>query len=353
MRTQTLFECVQNEQKQFGTKTTVPIVDLYCGVGGFSTGARAAGHHVELAIDCWPAAIRWHSANHTKTDHHCLKLPHPVLESLVPPPRTRWHLHGSPPCQLLSKAYNTESHSQRWDEGLENIRFYLKFAMEREPASFTMEQVATPVVLRLMEEYKTNFPEFVDFMIVKMEEFKVPQARHRVIAGSPWLIQRLRDTRDPFGRVRARNLCPTQPATAVGIKGSTGTKGKKHLKRATSTTPVFKTPSNVVDMDRRQKRGGLGMPAPTVIGGNKLRWTGPSGKTIRYLTLREHATFQTFPTNYAFPEDGKDAQLLCGNSVPPLFAQHLMSNYRLPIERNDFPNAVFPPRAPSPSLSIM
>ena len=73
-----------------------------------------------------------------------------------------------------------------------------------------------------------------------------------------------------------------------------------------------------------------------------LSWCTPGGETLRSLTLAEHAALQTFPTDYQFPEHRATAHTLCGNAVPPKFAEMLMSNYRLPVERGELAVAVFP-----------
>lgn len=55
------------------------VVDLFCGLGGFSEGARMAGVHVDLAVNHWNYAISTHGKNHPET-HHSLS--------------SVWELHG-------------------------------------------------------------------------------------------------------------------------------------------------------------------------------------------------------------------------------------------------------------------
>lgn len=323
----------------------VPIVDLYCGVGGFSTGAAMAGHTVALAVDAWHEAVAWHSHNHPTADHYIFTLPDERLLAQLPPPDTLWHLHGSPPCQVLSKAQGSEKTKSRWDEGLENIRYFLNLALERRPASWSMEEVANGVVLRLLQEYRDVHPYWIDFEVVDMSFWGVPQTRRRVIAGSPFLIQRLRDVRQPLQRVGMRQACKTMPKNAIGIKGQRGHWGN-HGRGA--GRPAFKKCSIVVPLERRVRPGGTAVPSPTVLCSNCLTWAKSGGETIRCLTLREHADLQTFPHNYIFPEYNRVlSQRLCGNAVPPKFAQVLMADYRLPTPLPPSP-AVFPPRPPSP-----
>lgn len=349
-RTVTLFEL--NNPQQFGPPTTVPIVDLYSGVGGYSTGATAAGHTVCIAVDAWTEAVRWHMANHPSTQHHLYWLPDDRLINKLPPRRTRHHIHGSPPCQKFSNACHLEKdqHARRL-QGMEQVQYFLELVRDREPVSFTMEQVDNEMVRALLDDYMERYPEWMDYEVVHMEQYGVPQARKRLIAGSPWIIQRLRNKRQVFGTLRARDGCKTIPREATGIKGQRVQKNRKDMSRPSATNPVFKKNSLNIDMNRRAQKGGLSVPAPTVMAGNTLRWTKGGGYTIRNLTPREHADYQTFPDDYQFPSDNSgDAQCLCGNSVPPHFAKTLMSNYRLPLDRHTWPEAIFPARPLSPSL---
>ena len=343
MRTVTLKE-VLDGPVEFGPCIHTHVVDLYAGVGGFSTGAELAGHSVKIAIEGWADALAWHHKNHPETDHYRYWLPDNRLLERLPPPRTKWHLHGSPPCTLLSKVHNTEDHRSRWDEGLENVKYYIELARTTEPASWSMEQVNNKVVIQLLNEYVKLYPEFIDYEVIKMEQYGVPQMRKRLIAGSPWLIQRLRDIRGSMPRKRARDGCSTIPEEAIGIKGQRQNKSGD----VRSRTPAFQTVNMKIAMDRRMQHGGLSSPAPTVLCSNALMWAKVGGHTIRCLNVREHADYQTFPSDYKFPDNCCLAQTLVGNSVPPAFAKVLMDNYRLPMDRHQFPDPDFPSRPPSP-----
>ncbi|HEY0883298.1 MAG TPA: DNA cytosine methyltransferase, partial [Archangium sp.] len=49
-------------------------VDLFAGAGGWTTGARAAGVRVLMAVNHWPRAVESHAANHPETEHVCQDL---------------------------------------------------------------------------------------------------------------------------------------------------------------------------------------------------------------------------------------------------------------------------------------
>jgi site-specific DNA-cytosine methylase len=55
------------------------IVDLFCGLGGFSCGAAKAGHKIVLAIDNWDVAVKAHKYNHPNTVHYTMELGEDLL----------------------------------------------------------------------------------------------------------------------------------------------------------------------------------------------------------------------------------------------------------------------------------
>ena len=80
-------------------------IDLFAGLGGWSTGARAAGVQVLWAANHWPVAVEWHSANHPDTQHVCQDL-HQARWEQVP---AHDILLASPCCQGHAKARGKKS----------------------------------------------------------------------------------------------------------------------------------------------------------------------------------------------------------------------------------------------------
>lgn len=74
--------------------------DMFCGAGGTSSGARAAGVRVRMAVNHWALAVRTHNTNFPETDHDCADI------SQTDPrryPRTAILL-ASPECTYHSRA---------------------------------------------------------------------------------------------------------------------------------------------------------------------------------------------------------------------------------------------------------
>lgn len=74
------------------------VIDLFCGMGGFSEGFRQAGHEIVLAVDNWEPALQVHNANHTETLHWNMDISELQFKDL---PEADI-LIGGPPCQVFS-----------------------------------------------------------------------------------------------------------------------------------------------------------------------------------------------------------------------------------------------------------
>jgi site-specific DNA-cytosine methylase len=129
------------------TTGPIDVVDLFCGVGGFSEGARLAGHRVVLAVDSNECALDAHKLNHPSAVHELATLPAENLQQLLPSAGTKWHLHGSPPCTKLSRAGGTNRSVSDRAERLFLVNWFLNFVAEVGCTTWSMEQVAQEDVL--------------------------------------------------------------------------------------------------------------------------------------------------------------------------------------------------------------
>ena len=138
-------------------------VDLFCGIGGASLGAVDAGYKVVLAIDSDEKVLEVHRRNHPSCKHKCMKLSWGC--NLALPSGANWHLHGSPPCTKVSKANQSRDEDERRD-ALDAVRWYVNLAIESGATSWSMEQVATPVVLDGLQNIKASTRKKFDFEII-------------------------------------------------------------------------------------------------------------------------------------------------------------------------------------------
>ena len=170
-------------------KKKVVVVDLFCGGGGFSTGAVQAGAVIALAMDLWEPAMLVHHANHP----HVPFLQHEVGDLDIDVALIReyiqpyldmgyhFHLHGSPPCQKLSNASRGDPR-----EGLPMVMHYLDLVEVLEPDSWSMENVV-PVMKWL--------PEGTPSVVLDSADYGVSQKRRRCFAGEGWTVTKTHDNK--------------------------------------------------------------------------------------------------------------------------------------------------------------
>lgn len=171
-------------------KKKIVVVDLFCGGGGFSTGAVQAGAVLALAMDLWEPAMLVHHANHPHTpfiQHELgdLDADLALIRKYVQPyidMGYHFHLHGSPPCQALS---NASSRDPR--EGLPMVMHYLDLVEMLQPDSWSMENVV-PV--------RRFLPEDIPSVVLDSADFGVPQRRRRCFAGEGWTVKKTNDNKN-------------------------------------------------------------------------------------------------------------------------------------------------------------
>ena len=158
----------------------VAVIDLFCGMGGFSQGAIEAGAKVVLAVDLWAEALLVHAKNHPDTPIKRMTLGEKYHFSLFKREVDKWrklgyhvHIHGSPPCQALSNAS-----SRNPEEGMPLVIWFLECVKYADPDSWSMENVV-PVRKRL--------PEGTPSVILNSADFGVAQTRRRCFAGKGWV----------------------------------------------------------------------------------------------------------------------------------------------------------------------
>lgn len=301
------------------------IVELFCGIGGWSEGARQAGFHTVLAIDSSMELLRVHKLNHPactqcemvvgpETEDELLQL----IREHVPPGRD-FHLHGSPPCQRISSTSairNLVNHNV--EDGVSLVCWFVAFVRRLRPTTWSMEEVPHQQVTGALTMARCFHPELVDFVsVVRMSDYGVPQHRKRCIAGTPRLIERLRC--DPTVRAPAPVLSDlvSPPAGATICMSSTG-------KYPDYTQNVEQLDGSYTNHTIRRCMRSVHQVAWTCLAGHTLIWCTADYYRVRQFTVREQATVQTFPPEYNCGARSAAATTGIGNAVPPLFARMFM-----------------------------
>ena len=86
-------------------------IDLFAGYGGWTMGAKMADVDVLWAANHWPAAVKWHAANHPQVIHECQDL-HQANWANVPAHDV---LLAAPCCQGHTKARGKEAGNPQHD----------------------------------------------------------------------------------------------------------------------------------------------------------------------------------------------------------------------------------------------
>ena len=291
---------------------------MFCGAGGFSTGAAAAGCRVSFACDADQDSLNTHALNHPETIHVCKELP--VDDLPFPTDGRRWHLHGSPPCQKFSSVCTRRRAPGDTEKPLSLVEWFLNLALSCSCYSWSMEEVPSKHILNLVEALRLAHPKKVAYSVFNFDELGVPQTRRRLIAGSPHLLERLMRAREEVPRRSIRSVIPQPRGTHI----RNGLKWIKKRKRHYKTKGAGYVYTKAEWTDGCQPVDG---PAPTVVQGALwwIRVTRDGTVDRRRLNKAEYAALQCFPADYAFPEDWFSARKQIANAVPPPVAQLLLS----------------------------
>ena len=144
-----------------------------------------------FACDYSEDAIAAHRANHPETEHLQAELPLPRRRLPFPKDGRKFHVHGSPPCTLFSTMNSRQGgESEARHAATKLVSWYLKTALNSGCTSWTMEQVPSKVVLRVVERFRLKHRARMDYGVFDFYDLGVPQRRKRLLAGTPALIAR-------------------------------------------------------------------------------------------------------------------------------------------------------------------
>lgn len=159
---------------------TLHVVDLFCGAGGFSEGARKAGATVVLAVDSSEQALTVHRINHPDTSHLLMELggdmtvAYAAISSKIPPNATLL-VHASPPCSNFCTA-NTKRCVEAGSALLEWTVVFLKTYFSK--CIFSIENVNTSRVRSILDNHN------ILYTVVDCSKHGINQTRKRVIGSN-------------------------------------------------------------------------------------------------------------------------------------------------------------------------
>lgn len=278
------------------------VVDLFCGIGGWTEGARQAGHEPVLAVDSDKLALKAHARNHTCCRHILRILP---SEDIPWPRGCAWHLHASPPCQKLSQCNRIVQDSER-RRACDLIEWVFDHVEKLHPKSWSFEQVATPQVIRLLSERQHRRPDLYAFAVINCNDYGVPQDRRRLLAGTPHILRAFLGRTTPGCSVL--DTIPRPPSS--------------YVMNHTTNTPDRRN-GGWRPLQPREHMRHIKRPTYTITT-TAQKWVTPEGQLVRPLTPQEAALLQTFPATYFLGESTTAQHRHVGNAVPVEVAYRFM-----------------------------
>lgn len=294
-------------------------IDLFAGLGGWSTGARAAGVQVLWAANHWPEAVKWHSANHPTTLHVCQDL-HQARWEDVP---AHDLLLASPCCQGHSKARGKASGNPQHDASRSTAWAVVSALEFHRPIASVVENVPEFIQWALYPAWVQAVEALgyqVSPHIVDCADLGVPQHRKRV-----FIV--LTKSRAPL--VLDLPKRPHVPASSFLDLNAGRWSIIDKPGRATATL-------NRIAAGRQEHgdqfifsyygmtRSGRDMARPIGTITTRDRWAIVNGDRMRMLTADENLLAMSFPADIQRPDNHRLTVHMAGNAVPPLAGQRVL-----------------------------
>lgn len=312
-------------------------IDLYSGVGGWALGLKLAGIEVVASYELWGLA----NETNFKNNHHQAQTVDIRRLSLDELPAKIDIVVGSPPCTQFSFA-NRGGNGDIAD-GLKDIIKFLTIVDHLRPKTWAMENV--PRVAKIIEDELKPGGRLRRFRhlgisthIVNMEDYGLPQARRRCIAGN-FNFALLNSYVAGAQKLSLGDVVDALAADSI-VDPIYGIQLSKHdlrdhvtedvlneeevrINRASKTLhPVY----NSMPFPDRLDRSVRTITATCTRVSRESIVIEDSSKvgTFRRLTIRERATLQGFPITFQFYGATYGQKLrMVGNAIPPAFSYYV------------------------------
>lgn len=333
-------------------------IDLFSGCGGLTEGMHQAQFKTEIAFEIDEIASKAYKLNHPNTQIITKDIRKVSIREVKRKlnGKTVHLLAGCPPCQGFSSIRRLNRENPIEDERNSLIMEYVRMVKALKPYTIMMENVPGLIqydlfqkaIKILTDELKYN----VDFKIVNVKDYGVPQSRRRlVLVGSRLGKINVADPLNEKKTVRATIGELSLPEKSDDPVHKIFPIHKPHIQERIKLTP--KNGGSRKDLPKNYQ---LKCHEADNVGFNdvygRLRWddysttiTGgclnPSkGRFLhpeqdRNITAREAAMLQSFPIDYKFPTDipKTNLALMIGNALPPKFSFYQSENIRIHIEQ--------------------
>lgn len=296
-------------------------IDMFAGMGGFSTGARAAGVQVLWAANHWPEAVKWHAANHPFTKHVCQDL-HQARWEQVP---AHDLLLASPCCQGHSPARGKANGNPQHDASRSTAWAVVSALEYHKPQAAVVENV---------EEF-TNwalYPAWVSAVqalgyqvaphVVDCADLGVPQHRVRLFivltrSKAPLMLQLPQERHVPAASFLDFDAGRWSPIEKPGRVQATLDRVRNGRQRFGDRfiMPYYGKGSGTTGRD-------INRPIGTIT--TLDRWALVDGDRMRMLSANEALAAMSFSANTLRPDNHRLTMHMAGNAVPPLAGQRVI-----------------------------
>lgn len=305
------------------------VIDLFCGIGGFSYGFQQADFEIFASIDISESAISNYKKNFNHKNIICAD-----LNNLLPEEFDKKYnkdkekidiIIGGPPCQ----GYSIAGKRNITDPRNRLYLYYFKYIEYFKPKVFVMENVIG--ILSMKDDNNNKIIDNIikiiekdyNYNIMKLyaSDFEVPQNRRRVII---------------IGFRKELNIIPTyiEPVINKRIPVKTILLPKeqidsKYFLSERAITSIYT--KKIVEKNRGNGFGAqfldLDKPSYTIPA---RYWKDGYDALVKYshtdirrLTILEIKRIQTFPDDFILEGSKKDIITQLGNSIPCKFAYHI------------------------------
>jgi len=296
-------------------------IDLFAGMGGWSTGARMAGVNVLWAANHWPVAVEWHSANHPDALHVCQDL-HQADWSQVP---AHDLMLASPCCQGHSKARGKANGNPQHDASRSTAWAVVSALEFHKPPLAIVENVTEFLDWSLYPAWESAMQALGYQLaphVVNCADLGVPQERVRLFlvctrSKAPLLLNLQKLPHVPAvsfidfqsGRWSPIHRPGRAAATLERVANGRAQFGDRFL------MPYYKSGSGKTGRS-------LHRPIGTIT--TRDRWAIVDGDRMRMLSAEENLLAMSFPSDTKRPDNHRLTVHMAGNAVPPVAGKHII-----------------------------
>lgn len=289
-------------------------VDLFAGLGGFSTGAEHAGITTRWAANHSPDACKWFSANHPDVSVACQDL-HQADFTALPAHDV---LLASPACQGHARARGRER--PHHDAARSTAWAVVAAAETCRPSTIMIENVPEFRSWTLYTTWRsalTTLGYALSEQVIDAADVGVPQHRRRLLVVGTRSRHPLVLPPPPGGNQRpARSIIDLDAGTWSPVDKPG--RADATLRRIARGRARFGSTFLIAYYGSERGGRSLDEPLGTVL--TRARHAIVDGDRMRMLTVHELRTAMGFPDTYKVPDRIDLATHLLGNAVPPPLA---------------------------------